>query len=233
MQSGFLHRYAAHKMYTMGPKTEKVFFFLTWVFQGPAYLSPPAYGILHRMHHAHTDTAEDPHSPSYDRTIFSMMWRTAVTYHNIFSKKIEIDPNYSRNLPTWDAFDRFASSWITRLSVAFVYLLVYLWANPPLWMYALFPIQIIIGPLHGAIINWFAHKWGYRNFNTKDTSKNFLPLDLLMIGESYHNNHHANQKNPNFGVRFFEIDPTYLVLKLLHLFRIIQLSPKKEKIRNI
>lgn len=233
MQSGFLHRYAAHKMYTMGPKTEKVFFFLTWLFQGPAYLSPSAYGILHRMHHAHTDTPEDPHSPSYDRSIFSMMWRTAVTYNKIFSKKVEIDPNYTRNLPSWDAFDRFASSWITRLSVAVVYLLVYIWANPPLWMYALFPIQITIGPVHGAIINWFAHKWGYRNFNTKDTSKNFLPLDLLMIGESYHNNHHANQKNPNFGVRFFEIDPTYLVLRLLHLFGIIYLLPKKEKISNI
>jgi len=227
MQTTFMHRYAAHKMFTMGPKTEKVFFILSWLFQGPNYLSAHAYGILHRMHHAHTDTEEDPHSPSYDHSMLAMMWRTAVIYSEIFSKKRIVDARYTKNLPVWDSFDRFASSWMTRLAWAGVYIAFYIWASPPIWMYALLPIQLVMGPVHGAIINWCAHKWGYRNFNTKDTSKNFLPLDLLMIGESYHNNHHANQRSANFGVRFFEIDPTYQVIKLLNWVGIIKLTQTK------
>jgi stearoyl-CoA desaturase (delta-9 desaturase) len=224
MQTFFLHRYAAHKMFTMSPKTEKIFFLLTWLFQGPSYLSANTYAILHRMHHAHTDTQDDPHSPSYDRSIFAMMWRTAKIYGSLFTKKVNAEPRYTRNLPTWDAFDRFAGSWPSRIGWIVLYFTFYLFAAPPLWMYALLPIQCVIGPVHGAIINWCAHKWGYRNFKTNDTSKNFLPVDLLMLGESYHNNHHANQKSPNFGVRFFEIDLSYLVIRLLHRLKVIKLA---------
>ncbi len=224
MQTTFMHRYASHRMFTMGPKTEKVFFVLSWLFQGPSYLSANAYGILHRMHHANTDTEDDPHSPSYDRSMLAMMWRTAIIYTEILSKKRAIDPRYLKNLPTWDTFDRFASSWKSRVAWGILYFAFYVWASPPIWMYALLPIQWAMGPVHGAIINWCAHKWGYRNFNTKDTSKNFLPLDLLMIGESYHNNHHANQKSPNFGTRFFEIDLSYQVIRLLNWIGIIKLT---------
>lgn len=232
MQSAFMHRYAAHKMFTMGPKTEKVCFVLSWLFQGPHYLSAHTYGILHRMHHAHTDTAEDPHSPSYDRSMLAMMWRTAVIYSSIFSKKTKVAPQYTKDLPTWDAFDRFASSWMTRLTFGALYVAFYVWVSPPLWMYALLPIQMLLGPIHGAIINWCAHKWGYRNFNTNDTSKNFLPFDLLMIGESYHNNHHANQRSANFGVRFFEIDPSYQVLKFFNWIGLIHFRQKELEVET-
>jgi stearoyl-CoA desaturase (delta-9 desaturase) len=223
MQTAFLHRYAAHRTYTMSPRMEKVCFVLTWLFQGPGYLSARAYGILHRLHHSHVDTEEDPHSPSYDRSIFAMMWRTAKIYTGILTHKIEVDPRYTKNLPVWDSFDRFASAWQSRIAFGVAYVLFFLWVAPPVWMYALLPVLWIIGPVHGAIINWFAHKWGYRNFNTKDTSKNFLPFDFLMLGESYHNNHHAHQKNPNFGHRFFEVDFTYLILRLLDRVGVIQL----------
>jgi len=224
MQTAFLHRYAAHKMFTMGPTAEKVFFFLTWLFQGPHYLSARAYGILHRMHHAHADTEHDPHSPSYDKNLMAMMWRTATLYSNIAHYKVTVDERFTSNLPEWRAFDKFASSWPTRLLSGSLYFVIYLLIDPPLWMYVLLPIQWIMGPVHGAIINWFAHKWGYRNFVTKDTSRNFLPFDFLMLGESYHNNHHAHQKNPNFGVRFFEIDFTYPILRVLDWCGVLRLA---------
>ena len=47
-QSFFQHRYAAHRMYTMGPRTEKVMHLLTYLVQGASYLSPRGYAILHR-----------------------------------------------------------------------------------------------------------------------------------------------------------------------------------------
>jgi stearoyl-CoA desaturase (delta-9 desaturase) len=91
-------------------------------------------------------------------------------------------------------------------------------------MWLLFPITCLTGPVHGAIINYFAHKYGYRNFEMEDTSKNFLPVDVLMLGESYHNNHHKLLSRPNFGVRWFEIDPVYPVIKFLHWIKIIRLN---------
>lgn len=62
-QSFFLHRYAAHQVFTMSKGMERLTFILTWIFQGASYLSPYGYGIMHRMHHAYTDTKDDPHSP--------------------------------------------------------------------------------------------------------------------------------------------------------------------------
>ena len=55
-QTFFLHRYSAHKMFLMNKFWEKVFYVLTWIFQGSSYLSPYAYGIMHRYHHAYADT---------------------------------------------------------------------------------------------------------------------------------------------------------------------------------
>ncbi|MCI0670636.1 MAG: hypothetical protein L0Y64_09260, partial [Myxococcaceae bacterium] len=49
-QSLFQHRYAAHRMYTMSPRTERVLHFLTYLVQGSSYLNPRAYAILHRQH---------------------------------------------------------------------------------------------------------------------------------------------------------------------------------------
>ena len=93
-------------------------------------------------------------------------------------------------------------------------------------MYLLLPIHFLMGPLHGAIINWFAHKYGYTNFKVSNTSKNFLPLDVLMMGESYHNNHHAQADDPNFGHKWWEIDPSYPIILLLNTFGIIKLKKK-------
>jgi stearoyl-CoA desaturase (delta-9 desaturase) len=86
-----------------------------------------------------------------------------------------------------------------------------------------------MSPIHGAIINWFAHKYGYINFPVKDTSKNFLPVDFLMMGESYHNNHHKYGSRANFGgIRWHEIDPTYLVIKVLDKIGVIEIARQKE-----
>jgi stearoyl-CoA desaturase (delta-9 desaturase) len=80
-----------------------------------------------------------------------------------------------------------------------------------------------MGPVHGAIINWFAHKYGYTNFKVGDTSKNMFPVDLIMMGEGLHNNHHKLGSRPNFGVKWYEFDPTYPIIKILELFRIIKI----------
>lgn len=93
---------------------------------------------------------------------------------------------------------------VQRIGWIIVYFIFYAFFATQWWMWLLFPITCLTGPVHGAIINYFAHKYGYRNFKTPDTSKNFLPVDILMLGEKDHNNHHKLMARPNFGVRWFE-----------------------------
>ncbi|MCC5922069.1 MAG: acyl-CoA desaturase [Cyclobacteriaceae bacterium] len=231
-QTFFLHRYAAHGAFKMSRFTEKVFFVLTWVFQGSNYLSPYGYGVMHRMHHAYADTPEDPHSPKYDETLFKMMWKTKTIYSAITNKEIEVDEKFTKNVPQWEKFDKFARAWYSRLMWGVLYTAVYIMYADQIWLWALLPIQFLMSPIHGAIINWFAHKYGYTNFEVSDTSKNFLPFDFLMMGESYHNNHHKHGSRANFGgFRWHEIDPTYLIIKLLDRVGVIEIKNKTVKMK--
>jgi stearoyl-CoA desaturase (delta-9 desaturase) len=225
-QSLFNHRYAAHQMFKMSPFWEKAFFIGSWLANGSSYLSANAYAILHRMHHAFADTELDPHSPKYDKSIMAMMWRTRNEYLAVFNRSRPIDPKFLKNLPEWDRFDRFAEHIATSIVWAALYTVAYAFLATAWWQWLFLPLTMIMGPLHGVIINWFAHKIGYTNFELKDTSKNFLPVDFLMWGESYHNNHHKNGSNPNFGYKWWEIDPMWPIIKLLNWIGVIQLRNK-------
>jgi len=224
-QTFFLHRYASHKAFTMSPFMEKVFFVLTWIFQGSNYLSPFGYGVMHRMHHAFADTPQDPHSPKYDESLFKMMWKTKNIYTEITDGKMEVEPRFTKGVPRWDAFDKIARAWPSRVFWGALYTLVYINFATEWWLWLLLPLQFLLSPIHGAIINWFAHKYGYRNFEVSDTSMNFLPFDFLMMGESYHNNHHKHGSRANFGgIRWHEIDPTYIAIWVFNKLGIIRIA---------
>jgi stearoyl-CoA desaturase (delta-9 desaturase) len=98
-QSFFHHRYAAHKAFTMSRFWEKFFFIFSYITQGSSYMSPRVYGIMHRIHHAYTDTEDDPHSPSYDKNIVAMMWRTSITYVNIMYGRMPVEERFTKNVP--------------------------------------------------------------------------------------------------------------------------------------
>lgn len=229
-QTFFLHRYAAHQSFTMSPRAEKVFYVLTWIFQGSNYLSAYGYGVMHRMHHAYADTPDDPHSPKYDESIFKMMWKTKTIYSSINKRNMIVDNRFTKDVPDWQSFDRMARSWASRLLWGALYVLVYFTFATTWWLWLLLPLHFLMSPIHGAIINWFAHKYGYRNFEVGDTSRNFLPFDFLMMGESYHNNHHKFGNRANFGgIRWHEIDPTYQVMRLLNSVGVIKIKPVQAK----
>jgi len=224
-QTFFLHRYAAHQTFTMSNVSEKVTYVLTWLFQGSNYLSAYGYGVMHRMHHAYADTEQDPHSPKYDGNLFAMMWKTKSTYQDINTKKIKVHKKYTINVPQWKSFDTMASSSISRVTWTIVYFLFFLKFATTWWLWLFLPIIMFMAPIHGVIINWFAHIYGYSNYKLKDTSKNLLPFDFLMMGEAYHNNHHKHGSRANFGgVRWHEIDPTYIIMRMLHKLGVIKLK---------
>ena len=203
---------------------EKFFYVLAWITQGSSYLSPRTYAIMHRMHHAYTDTELDPHSPAYSKNVFDMMWRTRKIYLDIFRGKTVVEDRFMKNLPNWQSWDLWGNTLISRVLWIGAYVAFYAAFAPSIWWWLLLPIQITSGAVHGAIINWFAHKYGYKNFRLKNTSHNLISVDIFMLGESYHNNHHKFPSAINFGNRWHEIDPIYPIILFLKWLGIVKLT---------
>lgn len=224
-QTFFLHRYGAHKMFTMSKFWERFFHLFTWVTQGSSYLNPRAYAIMHRMHHAYSDTDKDPHSPHFFKEVFSMMWKTKVIYNGFTLRKIKPESRFDKNYPVWQSIDRIAEYNPTRLFFGLLYILFYIKFVPDgmWWMYAFLPIHFLMGPIHGAIVNWAGHKYGYRNYNDGDKSRNTLIIDFLMMGELFQNNHHHYAARSNFATKWWEVDPVYPVILALNKARIIRI----------
>jgi stearoyl-CoA desaturase (delta-9 desaturase) len=69
---------------------------------------------------------------------------------------------------------------------------------------------------HGSFaINSLSHMFGRRRYATDDDSRNSMALALLTTGEGWHNNHHHYPSSANQGFRWWQIDLTYYVLRLL------------------
>lgn len=222
-QTFFLHRYASHKMFKMHPFWEKFFYLLTFISQGSSFLNPRAYAIMHRMHHAYSDTEKDPHSPHFIKDVYGLMMKTKNIYLDYRKYKIEPEAQFIDRYPNWPFLDRFADAWPTRILFIVLYVLFYVEFATAWWMFLLLPIHFLMGPIHGAIVNWCGHKYGYSNHDNGDHSKNSLPLDFLMLGELFQNNHHKRPNSANFASKWYEFDPTYPVMKVLHWMHIIRM----------
>jgi stearoyl-CoA desaturase (Delta-9 desaturase) len=227
-QTFFLHRYGAHRMFTMSPFWEKFFYVLTYIGQGPSFLHPRGYAILHRMHHAYSDSEKDPHSPYNSTNVFSMMLKTRDIYDDYAYFRVAPEARFDGGVPVWPALDKLSQNWPARLAWSALYVAFYAYAivvlQAPLWVLVLLPAHFIMGPIHGAIVNWCGHKYGYKNYDNGDYSVNMLPFDFLTMGELFQNNHHKFGMAPKFAVRWFEIDPAWLIMRPLAALGIIQIK---------
>lgn len=222
-QTFFNHRYSSHKMFTMNKVWERFFYLTTYISQGSSYLVPRAYAILHRMHHAYSDTEQDPHSPNFFKDVISMMMHTKEIYQQVKNNTVEVSSKFLGNYPAWNFMDKIADSWTSRILWGAGYVSFYYFFATEWWMYLLLPVHFLMGPIHGAIVNWCGHKYGYQNFDNHDKSKNTLVFDFLMLGELFQNNHHKHPNSPNFAAKWWELDPIYPIMKVMHWVGIIEL----------
>ncbi len=222
LQSFFLHRYGAHRQFTMSKPVERMFHFLTWAVQGSSFLNPRAYAIMHRMHHAYSDGPLDPHSPVQHR-FFAMMWRTKTQFESIKWRRIPVEPRFEGGYPEWKLLDETLTSMPVSLAWGALYTAYYVTFAAHWWMFVLLPVHWLMGPIHGSIVNWAGHMLGYRNYPSADHSRNTLPIDVLTMGELFQNNHHKWSQSPDFAVRWFEIDPCHEIMRCLAALRVIRM----------
>lgn len=222
-QTFFLHRYASHKMFTMNKFWERIFYLVTFLSQGSSFLNPRAYAIMHRMHHAYSDTEKDPHSPHFFKDVWQMMMHTKTIYVDYVKHRTEPEKAFQGNYPVWPAMDAVSDSWLVRVLFGIGYFIIYLYIAPHWIFFILLPIHFFMGPIHGAIVNWCGHKYGYSNYDNDDHSKNSLPIDVLLMGELMQNNHHKSPNSINFAKKWWEFDPTYPVIRVFHWIGIIKI----------
>ncbi len=223
-QSVFHHRYAAHGLFKMSKVWERIFYLGCFITQGSSYISARAYGIMHRLHHANTDTTHDPHSPSNNANVFTLMWETRCNYNDIYLGKTRVEEKFSKDLPSWKSFEKVVHTIPARGLWIAAYISFYLLFATSWWMFLFLPVTILMGAVQGASVNWWAHRFGYVNFKQHNTSRNILPVDLVFWGEAYHNNHHHHPGKANNASRWFEFDMGFYAMKLLDKLKVIKLG---------
>jgi stearoyl-CoA desaturase (delta-9 desaturase) len=228
-QSFFLHRYAAHRMFTMSPRWERIFYLLTFVAMGASYLEPRAYAILHRMHHAYSDQPKDPHSPHQSISKLRWLLRMKTAYSAFAFRRTTPKDRFLGGYPEWPVLDRFGRSWANEIFWIGIYVAFYVTFATAWWQYLLLPVHWLMGRIHGIIVNWCGHKYGYVNFENGDKSRNTLPIEFFILGELFQNNHHKYAMSPNFAVRWFEFDPSYWFIRCFMLLGIVQLAPQAQR----
>jgi MFS family permease len=100
------------------------------------------------------------------------------------------------------------------------------------WSYVIWGIFVrLVVVFHATwFVNSATHKFGYKSYESNDNSRNCWWVALLTFGEGWHNNHHAYQYSARHGLRWWEIDATWLLirtLKFLGLATDVKLAPTK------
>ena len=172
----------------------------------------------HRQHHGFTeDNQKDPYSANRGFWFSHIMWiiRSRPEHfqrenYQKFAPDLASDPYYafldkyflSLQLPLGALMYFIGENLFSGLGWSFV-------------VYGMFVRSVILW--HSTwLINSACHKWGYKNFaETPDHSTNLWWAAILTYGEGWHNNHHAFPKSARSGLMWWELDPTWSIIKLL------------------
>jgi stearoyl-CoA desaturase (delta-9 desaturase) len=209
------HRLFTHRSFKTGPRTRAV-----WAVLGSMAIEGPLISWVadHRKHHACSDKEGDPHSPHVGH---GTGWSAALK--GLFHAHVGWLFDHSER----GSKERFAPDLLRDPVVSFVDRTFFLWATASLvlplllgWVWGGTIDAALTALLWGGVVRMFllhhvtysvnslCHMFGGRPFDTKDESRNFLPVALLSFGEGWHNNHHAFPTSARHGLRGWQPDPS-------------------------
>lgn len=182
----------------------------------------------HRKHHQHSDTEEDPHSPHMgeDGSWGEGIWATArgafhahmgwMLYHRSrglrkYSADLRADPAIAladRQFLFWVVVGLLLPALLGGLCTMSWWgvLLGFLWGG-----------LVRVALVHHVTwsVNSVCHLWGTQPFQSHDQSRNNAVVGILSMGEGWHNNHHAFPTSARHGLRWWELDVSYLLIRTL------------------
>lgn len=209
--SVYLHRALAHRALAVHPLGAAVFRTVLWLTTGQ---DRRQWVAVHRKHHAFTDRDGDPHSPR-----LLGFWRVQLLNVYYYAREAR-NPDTLRTFAPDIRADRldtlFARGWLgPLLGTVLLCMLLGLW------------IGLLAASLHAVLyvfvlaplINGLGHWRGSQNF--ANTAYNSPLMAWVTGGESLHNNHHAHARSPKFSMRRGEFDPSWPVIRLLVVARLV------------
>jgi len=213
----YLHRSQAHRAVTFNPIIENIMRFWLWFTTG---MVTKQWVAIHRKHHQLTDQYGDPHSPKVFG-IWRVLFGGAFLYHKASKDKLMVE-TYGKGTPD-DWVEKNIYSKHSRLGITLlllINLLCFSW-----WGLLTWGIQMIWIPFWAAgVVNGIGHYWGYRNTETKDTSKNIIPIGLIIGGEELHNNHHNKPASAKLSEKWFEVDIGWFWIKTLSYLKLAKIN---------
>ena len=209
--------------------------------------APSRWVALHRIHHQYSDSEEDPHTP-----LVSFLWAH-------FEWIMTEDKNRYW-LMTYDKYapdmirDKFYLAMDRKGLWFFVYVLhaaaFFVVGFTGGWLLPggslaqavqLGSSWLVWGVLARTVLVWhftwsvnsLTHMTGYRNYETNDESKNNWFVALMSHGEGWHNNHHADPRSAAAGHRWWELDVSYLIIRVLGSMKLVSgIVPVRTKVAN-
>lgn len=206
----YLHRGLSHRAISFAKPVDLLFKTLVWVSTG---IKVREWVAVHRKHHAHTDTLDDPHSPAVSG------WRTVQMKNLTMYRRAAHDQSniekYARDLaPT--RLDR----WVFDRSLLGLLIGVALLCAMFGWQVGLLAsfVHVNYYLAGSAAVNAIGHHFGRRRYENSATNLQWLAF--LTAGEGLHNNHHAAPTSAKLAHRWYEVDPGWLVIKPLTWLRL-------------
>jgi fatty-acid desaturase len=217
------HRLLTHRGFATPKWIERTFAVL-----GACAMSgtPAMWVAHHRRHHQFADDEGDPHSP-----LVGFLWAHVgwVVIKNDDHEPARLLDRYARDImrdPLYAAIERYywwliPASWCPFFLAGFLAEL----ASGGTAMQALqFGSSLLVwGVFVRAVATWHiswsinsvSHVWGYRNYETRDASRNNVIVGILAGGEGWHNNHHADPSSARHGHKWWELDLAWLSIRAL------------------
>ncbi len=187
---------------------------------------PVKWCAQHRMHHSNPDTENDPHNSQNGFFYCHVGW--ALKFRPFFDSPDKLR-RFSRDI-SQDSYylwlDTTMGQFLPQLALASV-LFAIGGVGMVLWGVCLRMVLVY----HATwCVNSATHFFGYRNYDIGDQSRNTWWVALISFGEGWHNNHHAHQNVVEAGHKWWEIDLTMSVVRVLN---VLGLVTRMNSIRDI
>lgn len=205
------HRFFAHRGFkTSRPWRVVLACFGLWSGQG----GPVFWAAMHRHHHKTCEEESDVHSPmKFKNPIMGFLWAHGLYlfFDGLPNTNLKLVPDLTR-FPEIMWLDAFGNL-IVYLTVLIVGLQKGLAYTVYLWF---LPLTLSFNCVQ--LVNSAVHMVGERTFeceaSPKCNSRNIWWLSLLMLGDNWHNNHHADAHSALAGHYWWQ-DPNYMAIALM------------------
>lgn len=195
--------------------------------------SPARWVLVHRVHHQHSDHQADPHTPNVSGYWSHMGWMfvdnaslSNASAYDKYVRDLMRDKYYMWLQRGFNWVGVYAAHALLLLGIGFGLAFVAAPENVARFTAQFFFWTVIMRTVYTWHVTWAinsaAHMWGYRNYETREDSRNNWLFALLTNGEGWHNNHHADPRSARHGHRWWEIDLTYISLAALQKVGIVR-----------